>query len=246
MARKLLYIITVMFALLATYFSFVFAYSAKDVEKDISKAVTEYLIRKEPSFADATINIEYKYATKTFNGFSKRGGRIQYEVAELYPDFKPLGSVIIPIQVIVDDEPKEKVFLRTKVSVLKPVVVAKRSIKKKEVITDADVQLTNRDISKVYDKIFYKSTAEVVGKEVKTYIPRDYVVISWMLKERSIIQKNSPVKIMAVVGSVEVSADGVALDDGIDGSQIKVRNEATGKVVSGKVISSTEVMVESL
>ena len=100
-------------------------------------------------------------------------------MAELYPGFKPLGSVIVPIQVIENGTPKEKVFLRSKVSVIKDVVVANRSIKKKEVISEKDVRRTKRDIARVYAKKYFTASEEVIGKEAKTYIPRNYIVIGW-------------------------------------------------------------------
>jgi len=223
-----------------------FPNSEAEVEAAITNAIKGYLIQKEPAFTDSKIEITYKYSWKAFNTLSKTKGRIKYEVAELYPGFKPLGNIIVPIQVIIDDMPKDKIFLRTNVAVLKGVVVANRSIKKKEVITENDVSVQQRDVAIIYTQNYFKSSEEVIGKEVKAYVPRNYVVIDWMIKEGPLIRAKEAVRITTVVGGVVVSAEGEALEDGVKGAKIKVKNIASDSVIMGTVTGSGEVIVEAL
>ncbi|MFC1768101.1 flagellar basal body P-ring formation chaperone FlgA, partial [Candidatus Margulisiibacteriota bacterium] len=187
-----------------------------------------------------------KYAWRTFQNLSQRKGKMQFEVAELYPGFKPLGNVIVPVQVIVDGTPKEKIFLRTTVAILKDVVIANRSIRKGEEIGADDVALKQRDISRVYTKNYFTSSEEVVGKEVKTYIPRQYIVIDWMIKQRSLVRKKDKVKIKAVVGDVVVYAEGEALEGGGMDKKVRVKNTVSKKILTGTVIGTGEVEVETL
>lgn len=98
------------------------------VSNKISRSIISYLTAKDPSYSTKKIQITYKYADRTFRELNARKGDITYSVAELYPDFKPVGNIIVPIQIAVDGVQKEKIFLRTKVSVLEKIVVAEKEI----------------------------------------------------------------------------------------------------------------------
>ena len=125
-------------------------------------------------------------------------------------------------------------------------VIAKKSIKKGEIFGEDNIGVMPRDISGSYDKNYFTSTQEVYDKEAKTYIPKSYIVVSWMVKEKSLVTKRAKVRIKAIAGDVEVSADGEILEDGARGAKVKVKNLASNKVVIGTVVSSGEVLVEIL
>ena len=58
-----------------------------------------------------------------------------------------------------------------------------------------------------------------------------------------VIEINQPVRIMTKYHGVVASAKGIALSRGRIGKIIRVRNEASGKIVSGRVIDSQTVEV---
>lgn len=221
------------------------AYSAKEIEANITQAIRSYLLDKEPAFKGADIKVNYKYAGKIFSGLAGRGDKVQFEVAELYPDFRPLGSIIVPIQVIENGVPKEKVFIRTVVEVMMNAAVAKRPLKKNDIIGTGEVEVKQVDIARIYTKTYYKSSEEVMGKEVKTYIPREFVIIDWMIAEKALIKKRDKIVIRSSIGDVAAFAEGEALEDGPAGAKIKVRNIGSGKVIFGTISGSKEVTVDS-
>jgi flagella basal body P-ring formation protein FlgA len=214
-----------------------------DVQKKMTKAIINCLIAKDPSYFGKKIDVTYKYADKIFRDLKNRQGDVTFAVAELYPDFKPIGNIIVPVQVIVDDVPKEKIFLRTKVSVYDYIVVAKKRLKRGDVLSSAEAGLEERDVA-VLNADVIKDMDLVLGKEVKTFVTSENPIYGWMIRDKPLVKKNEKVKIIAGTQDVLVTADGIALEDGNMGSEIKVKNSSSNKELIGDVTGTGEVTVK--
>jgi flagella basal body P-ring formation protein FlgA len=219
------------------------AYVSNDVPSRITKAIISYLVIKDPSYSGKRIEVSYKYADRVFRDLKTRSGKVAFSIAELYPDFKPVGNVIVPIQVIVDDVPKEKIFLRTKVSVFDRIVVAKKRLKRGDVISSFEAAIEERDVAALNPSII-KDIGLVIGKEAKTFIPNGNPVYDWMIKERPVVKKNEKIKITSGSNNILVAAAGISLEDGNLGSEIKVKNLSSGKELIGVVTGTGEVKVK--
>lgn len=217
--------------------------SGNDVPGKITKAIISYLVNKDPSYSGRKMNVSYKYADRVFRELKARTGKITFSVVELYPDFKPVGNIIVPIQVIVDDVPKEKLFLRARVSVFDRIVVAKKRLKRGDLISSVEAAVEERDIA-VLNPSIIKDLSVVLGKEAKTYIPEGNAIYDWMIKERPFVKKNEKIKIIANGQNVLVAVAGIALEDGNPGSEIKVKNLSSGKEMIGRVTGIREVTIK--
>jgi flagella basal body P-ring formation protein FlgA len=58
-----------------------------------------------------------------------------------------------------------------------------------------------------------------------------------------LVKKGSNVLITAQSGAISVKMNGTALEDGVMGQQIRVQNVSSGRIVYGKVVSDSEVLV---
>jgi flagella basal body P-ring formation protein FlgA len=219
------------------------AYISNDVPSRMTKAIISCLISKDPIYSGKKIEVTYKYADKTFRDLKARQGKVTFAIAELYPDFKPIGNIIVPVQVIVDDIPKEKIFLRTRVSVFDNIVVAKKRLKRGDVLSSAEAGVEERDVA-VLNSDVIKDMNLVLGREVKTFVTSGNPIYSWMIREKPFVKKTEKVKILAGTQNVLVSVDGIALEDGNMGSEVKVRNTASGKEVIGEVTGTGEVTIK--
>ncbi|MFH1710057.1 MAG: flagellar basal body P-ring formation chaperone FlgA [bacterium] len=219
------------------------AYVSDDVPSRITKAIVSYLVTKDKSYANKKIEVSYKYADRIFRELKTRKGKVTFSIAELYPDFKPVGNIIVPIQVIVDDVPKEKIFLRMKVSIFDRIVVATKRLKRGDMITSAEAAVEERDVAVLNPNII-KDINLVIGKESKTYIPSLNPIYDWMIKEKPLVRKNEKVKINAISQNILVVAVGISLEDGDLGSKIKVKNLSSGKALVGMVTGMGEVTVQ--
>ena len=219
------------------------AYVANDPQSKMSGAIISYLVAKNPSYAGKKIEVTYKYADKIFRDLKYRKGKISFAIAELYPDFMPIGNIIIPVQVIEDDVQKEKIFLRSKVSIFDKIVVAKKRLQRGDIISSDEAVMEERDIA-VLNPDIIRDFGLAYGKEVKTFVPMGNPVYGWMLKEKPLVRKNEKVKIISGSAGVTVSADGTALADGDMGSDVKVKNTDSGKELIGVVTGTGEVTVK--
>jgi flagella basal body P-ring formation protein FlgA len=240
MAKKLIFIVFLL-ALLAGNACFG-SYVTSDVQNKMTKAIINCLIAKDPSYFGKKIDVTYKYADRIFRDLKTRKGEITFAVAELYPDFKPIGNIIVPVQVIVDDVPKEKIFLRTKVSVYDYIVVSKKRLKRGDVLSSAEAGMEERDVA-VLNADVIKDMNVVLGKEVKTFVTSENPIYGWMIRDKPFVKKNEQVKIVAGTQDVQVSTDGIALEDGNMSSEIKVKNSSSGKEIIGEVTGTGEVTV---
>ncbi len=237
-------IIIILAALLAAAVTSVSAATvANDVPSRISKAIVSYLVEKDPSYSGKRIEVEYKYADRIFRDLKARKGSVTFAVVELYPDFKPIGNIIVPIQVSVDGELKEKLFLRTRVSVYENIVVATKRMKRGDIIGTTEAAMEVRDISTLNSQAI-KDINLVLGKEAKTYIPLNNAIYEYMIKEKPVVRKNESIKISAYSEGLSVEAGGVALEDGAMGMEIRVRNSSSGKEMIAEVTGTGEVTVK--
>lgn len=216
---------------------------SNSVSDRITKAITGYLMAKDTSLAGKRMEVSYKYADRVFKELKYRKGLVTFSVAELYPDFKPLGNVIVPIQVNVDGEDKEKIFLRTKVSVFDRIVVAKKRLKRGDLIQGEEATIEVRDIAALSSNAV-KDISLVMGKESKTFIPQGNPIYEWMIKERPLVKKNEKVKIEVNAENIVVVAGGMSMEDGALGQSIKVKNLTSGKELVAVVTGTGEVAVK--
>jgi len=217
--------------------------SSNDVPGKITKAIISYLVDKDSSYSGRKMDVSYKYADRIFRDLKARKGKVTFSVVELYPDFKPVGNIIVPIQVVVDDVPKEKIFLRTRVSVFEKIVVAKKRLKRGDLISSVEAAVEERDVA-VLNPSIIKDLNVVLGKEAKTYIPEGNAIYDWMIKERPFVKKNEKIKIISDGQNVLVAVAGIALEDGNPGSEIKVKNLSSGKELIGRVTGIREVTIK--
>ena len=65
-----------------------------------------------------------------------------------------------------------------------------------------------------------------------------------LTEQPNLVKKGSRVQITAQSNSIIVRMNGEALEDGVKGQQIQVKNVSSGRIVYGKVVSSGEVLVD--
>ena len=123
-----------------------------------------------------------------------------------------------------------------------PVVVLKRPVLNKAILSEEDITLELKPFSRLpQDVILNKESA--IGKQVRMSLKAGTVLRYSHIQRPVIIKRNQIVYIVARGHNFIVRAKGVALQDGREGERIKVKNLSSKKVLWGKVISSEEVEV---
>ncbi len=131
---------------------------------------------------------------------------------------------------------------KLKVSWRVRVPVAVTDIERGEVITQDRVRWEYRYISKHIRDIPTKDTV-LSDYEAMRMIKSGEIIKKRFLRKRYLVKKGDMVRLFYRRGSIEISYEGEALENGYRGSLIRVRVLSSGKIIKGKVLSEGEVEI---
>ena len=120
-------------------------------------------------------------------------------------------------------------------------VVLSRSLQKGEVLSEEDIrvkQTRNQNLSGYFTK-----TSHVVGRTLKKTLSVDQVLLSRHLEIDWDIRKGQKIIIQSIAGPVTIENSGVARVNAQIGELIKAKNEQSGKIVEGIVVSRKKIRV---
>jgi flagella basal body P-ring formation protein FlgA len=239
-------------------------------KREIASKIALYLERNGLTVGDIEVKGPNRVVVKT--PCSKVGGDslselIRSYIKENYPDFTvlyvPRITVQVPYshydqelrlvsigngyarfiyQVLVNGKVVKKVWIPVRIDRLERVVVAAVLIPKGTKITPTMVKLASVPSRKAYNA--FHSVKEVVGSIARTDILSGKIIRPTMLKPNFLVKRNMPVKVVYNSGPIHIELLGVALDNGVKGHIIRVKNISTGKVLRCRVVG--EGLVEFL
>ncbi len=212
------------------------------IKSMVTRSISDYVLKKHPDYSGSQVKVTFEYAESTFKALTKRSGKVTFAVTENYPDFDPLGDVIVPLQVYVDGVQAEKVSIRANVQIWMDIVVASKKIDKLQVLTGDNIKLSKKNVG-VLPQRFFLDVNDVLGKQIVSSLSSGTVILDWMVRSLPMISKGEDVMITAKNGALTVTARGTALQDGYCGDKIKVKNSDTKKEIKAIVVSTGEVLV---
>lgn len=124
------------------------------------------------------------------------------------------------------------------------VVVAARALPRNAALTPADLTLSRRRVNP-YAADYYTSLAEVSGQIAARSIPAGQVLGGGNLKRPQLVRRGDQVVLTTLAGSIKVSVQGRALENGGLGERIDVRNVNSKRVVEGEVVAAGMVVVRT-
>jgi len=153
---------------------------------------------------------------------------------------KPLGAASVGVRCA---GPRPwTVYQRASVRIFDRVLVAGRFLAKGTVLSAADLKSERRELSALPGG--YETAAEhLVGKQLRRALTAGAVVAPQSVKALPLIRQGEAVTLVIRRGGMEVSSSGVALNDAEQGQRVRVRNEASQKVVEGTATASGRVEV---
>lgn len=116
------------------------------------------------------------------------------------------------------------------------VPVAKHALATGTIVSAQDVKMARANLSDVpVDSA--RNPQEIVGQAIKYPISHGEVFSRRKLSLPSIVERGSRVTLRYRTSLLEATASGVAMEEGILGQRIQVRNESSKKVITGEVLS---------
>ncbi|MCI5064372.1 flagellar basal body P-ring formation chaperone FlgA [bacterium] len=159
-------------------------------------------------------------------------------IVTLTANIKPsqkVGRQLARIRAEVEGE--EPVFFTVPLTVKEwvQVPVAKRALPRGSIVSSYDVVMARAELSKIpLDTA--REPAQIVGQEMKYAIGYGEVFRKGKLAIPPIVERGGRVTLVYRTALLEATATGVALEDGIQGQRIRVRNESSKKTVTGEIV----------
>ncbi|MBN1826844.1 MAG: flagellar basal body P-ring formation protein FlgA [Candidatus Eisenbacteria bacterium] len=163
--------------------------------------------------------------------------------AELLRDPMARGPVIVTVDFLRDGERIGRKAVSAEVRVWKNVAVAARRIGRHEVIDAASVRFDRVDLRALGDRPFAE-TERLTGLRARRMLPEGAAIVAGAVEAVPVVQRGDKVILMASVGGITVSASAVCQDDGAEGERVAVKNDRSGKRLTGVVMGQGLVWVD--
>jgi flagella basal body P-ring formation protein FlgA len=145
----------------------------------------------------------------------------------------------ISIKITCADSIPWHIYLTAKIKTVIPVLVAKKSISRGNLLDDSNMKISYIDSYKIRGT-FIEDISKVSGTKAKRRITKNRLIT---LKNTCTVCKGSQVSIIARSKNFTIKTHGEALDSGNIGEQISVKNERSGKVITAKVKAINKVVI---
>jgi flagella basal body P-ring formation protein FlgA len=134
------------------------------------------------------------------------------------------------------------VFVPAQVHLFREVIVARRPLARESILEQADVTLAERDVS-LLTQGYLTAYDQVLGNKLTRSALPDQVLALTNVSLAEVVHKGDQVVISAKNSTINVRMPGEALSDGALGSQIRVKNQRSGRVIKARVIGPGQVEV---
>lgn len=133
------------------------------------------------------------------------------------------------------------VHVPVRLKIFRQVLVTTRPLRRGDGITAADVHSEPRDITRLgYG--YVDDLQQVSGRTLARPLGPGSVLTPTALGGREMVRAGDHVQVLAQLDGIEVRASGIALGSGDNGARLRVRNEASGRVVDAMVNAPGEVL----
>lgn len=134
------------------------------------------------------------------------------------------------------------IYVPVKIERYAQVLVATRALARKQTIGPEDIRLERQETSTLVSG--YLDRAEsAVGLQLKRPLAAGQVLTDSVLMRRKLIERGQLVNIISTRPGLSVRMSGEALEDGIAGQRIRIRNRTSKKIIEGYVESSGSVRI---
>jgi flagella basal body P-ring formation protein FlgA len=135
-----------------------------------------------------------------------------------------------------------KLYVPVRIALMDEVVVNRRPLVRGQSVRAEDLQLSEVDTSGLH-KAYFTRIEDVVGLRAKRAVTNGTTLHAGLLQRAKLVRRGSQVEIVAITDGLDVRMRGKALADGGRGDRIQVKNQNSGRVITGTVTGSGVVNV---
>lgn len=152
------------------------------------------------------------------------------------------GPTILRASLVTTDRTSREVTLTAEIRRFRPVLVATRLIRRGEELGPTVLEVQEREVTGLADGCF-SAIEQVAGMRLRRALGGGQVLTRLHAEARPVVNRGEEVELVARGKGIEVSTEGIALEDGVVGARVRVRNAASGKVLYGQVTGAGTVRV---
>jgi flagellar basal body P-ring formation protein FlgA len=167
-------------------------------------------------------------------------GQLSYKVEFPY-GIRFVTPTTVNVTVSTDGRPFTVVCVKLSVKAYRNVVVAARNLAPYEPITPDSLRMERWDIGHLTGYI--TDGDKIIGLRTRRPVPAGVPLSEAAVERPPLVKHGSAVTILAQMGGITVSANGQALQEGSEGSVIRVQNLNSNRIVSARVVDGATVQV---
>lgn len=167
-----------------------------------------------------------------------RGQRLEFEPLTTHP----VGRVPITVRRYTGDELAGTDRLRVDVEIRRPVVVARRSLARGQVITEDHLETRTVTLTSLRKKPL-TDPASAVGQQSEGLLRAGAVMYVDDVAAPVLVRRGQTVTVRAMSGGVVLRMVGRAMDDGERGAVVELRNERTRETFEARVTGPQEAVL---
>lgn len=133
-------------------------------------------------------------------------------------------------------------YVPAEIKLFRPVVTLANPVSKGTLLDKAQLLMREMDISR-FNGNYFTDLDQVQGLQAKRHLRADHPLIASHLEQPVMVKRGDAVLVSANSSGLVVKMPGIALVDGREGEQIRVRNSQSKRVVDARVVGPGQVLV---
>lgn len=169
-------------------------------------------------------------------------GKLTYTVLnQIHPQY--LGHKMLSVMINIDAVPQIKLKMQGTLDLYEDVVVTSHRLKQNSLINEEDLTLARRKITEFAHQLV-PSINDAVGMKTARSLAGGTVLLSQYVKKQPLIKRGDMVTILVTSGSLKITTQGEARGKGAEGELVKVKNLASRRIITARVVDRGVVEVE--
>ena len=157
------------------------------------------------------------------------------------PDF--IGDMVFLVKSFKGGSLLRTESVKTRIEVLRDVVIATRALPAGTVLTDSDVRIIRKWVRRIPPRSL-SSFETTAGKRLTIQVASGAEILTTMLKDIPLVRKGKMVRMVFDNGLMHIVTVGLSEEDGVAGNIVRVKNITSNKVIYARVLSDSLVGIE--
>lgn len=187
--------------------------------------------------------LEVSYQQGAENVYYPQGKLEIFLRREITDPLQHLGQTTVPMEIYVDGERWRQIYPRFLIEVLTLVPVLKKDLNRSEIITREVLEIKMVGISTLPDD-YIQDEETVLGMRLKRHMKAGEALRRSVLEEIPLVKAGDRVRVMVVVGSIQIILTAEARGSGVYGDTIVVRNLDSNQLLNARVIGPGLVQIQ--